>query len=126
MAYHVSKSEFASLVQEALKGLPDRFAAALDEVLIEIKLRPTRRQLESVGLSEQDLLMGLYVGHPLTERSVSDPSILPDKIEIFQEDCEIACESREQLVDEVRITVLHELGHHFGMSEEDLDALGFG
>lgn len=126
MAFHISKSEFAELVQQALRGLPTQFAAALDEVAIEIKDRPSRSQLRSVGLEADELLLGLYVGRPLTERSVQDGPALPDKIEIFQEDCEIAADSREQLVEEVRITVLHELGHHFGMDEDDLDALGYG
>jgi predicted Zn-dependent protease with MMP-like domain len=122
----VSKTEFAVLVSEALRELPPKFAAALDEVAIEIKDRPTRGQLRSVGLEDDELLMGLYSGRPLTERSVSDGPHLPDKIDIFQEDCELACDTREQLVQEVRITVLHELGHHFGMTEDDLDALGYG
>ena len=126
MAYHVSREEFAVLVQEAISELPEQFAAALNEVSIEIKTRPTRAQLRSVGLEDDELLMGLYTGQPLTERSVLDHARLPDTIQIFQEDCEIACDSREQLVSEVRITVLHELGHHFGLSEDELDRLGYG
>jgi len=126
MSYHVSKAEFAALIQEAIAELPPKFAAALDEVSIELKDRPTRRQLRSVGLKDDELLMGLYTGRPLTVRSVEDGPRLPDSIQIFQEDCEIACDSREQLLKEVRITVLHELGHHFGMNENDLDALGYG
>ena len=126
MAHHVTKTEFAALVQEAIAELPARFAAALEEVSIEIKDRPTRKQLRSVELGDDDLLMGLYTGRPLTERSVDDGPRLPDTIQIYQEDCELACDSREQLVAEVRITVLHELGHHFGMSEDDLDSLGYG
>lgn len=126
MAYHVSREEFAALVQEAISTLPEQFAAALNEVSIEIKTRPTRQQLQSVGLDDDELLMGLYTGRPLPERSVMDHGRFPDTIEIFQEDCEIACDSREQLVSEVRITVLHELGHHFGLSEDELDRLGYG
>ncbi|HRK32781.1 MAG TPA: metallopeptidase family protein [Tepidisphaeraceae bacterium] len=126
MAFHISPAEFAALVQEAIASLPPQFAAALEEVLIEIKPRPSREQLRSVGLADDELLLGLYVGRPMTERSVQDGPALPDKVEIFQEDCELACDSREQLVREVRITVLHELGHHFGMDEDDLEALGYG
>ena len=126
MPYHVSKTEFAALVEEALKDLPKEFAKALEEVSIEIRDRPTRAQLRSVGLGEDDLLLGLYSGRPLTERSVSDGPRLPDAIQIFQEDCEQACDSREQLIDEVRVTVLHELGHHFGLDEDELDGLGYG
>jgi predicted Zn-dependent protease with MMP-like domain len=126
MPYHVSKAEFADLVGEALDELPPRFARALDEVRIEIRDRPTRKQLQSVGLEEDELLLGLYTGRPITERSVDDGPRLPDAIEIFQEDCELVADSREQLKGEVRTTVLHELGHHFGLDEEDLDSLGYG
>lgn len=124
--YHVSRAEFSELVKEALKQLPPQFAAALEEVAIEISDRPTKSQLRSVGLDDDELLLGLYTGRPITERSVDDSGRLPDRIQVFQEDCELVSEGREQLIDEVRITVLHELGHHFGMSEDDLDALGYG
>lgn len=126
MPYHVSKSEFAALVEEALRDLPAEFATALDEVSVEIKDRPTPAQLRSVGLEEDQLLLGLYTGRPLTERSVTDGPRLPDAIQIFQEDCELACDSREELVQQVRMTVLHELGHHFGLDEDDLEGLGYG
>jgi predicted Zn-dependent protease with MMP-like domain len=62
----------------------------------------------------------------MTERSVLDSGSLPDQILIFQEDCELVSDSEEQLIQEVRTTVLHELGHHFGLSEDDLDRLGYG
>lgn len=92
---------------------------------LEVRKRPSKRELREVGLEEDELLLGLYVGQPLTERSVSDSGQFPDVIYIFQEDCELVSESAEQLVDEVRITVLHELGHHFGMDEDDLARLGY-
>ncbi len=62
----------------------------------------------------------------MTERSVEDSGRMPDVIYVFQQDVEMASDSEEQLVQEVRTTVLHEIGHHFGMSEEDLDELGYG
>ncbi len=126
MAHHVSKAEFARLVEKALADLPEEFARALDEVAMEIRDRPTREELADVGLGEDELLLGLYIGVPLTERSVSDSGRLPDKILIFKEDCEIACDSEGELVREVRITVLHELGHYFGLDEDELGEVGFG
>jgi len=122
----VSKAEFARLVEKALADLPEEFARALDEVAMEIRDRPTREELADVGLGEDELLLGLYIGVPLTERSVSDSGRLPDKILIFKEDCEIACDSEGELVREVRITVLHELGHYFGLDEDELGEVGFG
>jgi predicted Zn-dependent protease with MMP-like domain len=126
MAYRVSRKRFGELVEEAIAELPEPFAAFLEEVPIEIRDRPTPKMLRSVGLEEDELLLGLYVGRPRTERSVEESGRLPDVIYIFQEDVEEVCENEEQLVEEVRRTVLHEIGHHFGMGEEELDELGFG
>ena len=125
MAYHVSKSKFEKLVERALAGLPPQFAAFLDEVPVEIRDQPTRRQLRDAGLDEDELLLGLYVGRALTERSVEDSGLLPAVIYVFQDDIEEVSDSEADLVREVRTTVLHEIGHHFGMSEDDLDELGY-
>lgn len=126
MPRHVSKKEFELIVQQAISDLPDQFADFLEEVPIEIHTRPSRKLLREMGMDDDELLMGLYQGRSLTERSVEDSGRLPDVIYIFQEDHELVCETREELVREVRITVLHEIGHHFGMSEEQLDELGYG
>ena len=126
MAYHVSKAQFAKLVERALSELPASFAEHLEEISIEIRDRPSRRQLLDLGLKDDELLLGLYHGRPRTERSVLDGPAMPDVIYIFQEDVELVSDSERQLVDEVRTTVLHEIGHHFGMDEDELDELGYG
>ena len=126
MAYHVSKAKFAQLVERALAELPEQFAEFLEEVPVEIRDRPTRAQLRQLGLEKDELLLGLYTGVPRTERSVEHSGRMPDVIYIFQEDCELVSDSEEELVREVRTTVLHEIGHHFGMDEDDLDEVGYG
>jgi len=126
MPHHVSKDKFARLVEQALSELPSEFSRHLETVPLEIRDRPTRQQLLDLGLDENELLLGLYHGRPLTERSVLDGPSPPDVIYIFQEDVELASDSEPDLIEQVRVTVLHEIGHHFGMSEEDLDRLGFG
>ncbi len=126
MAYHVSKQRFAELVEEALAELPEPFASHLEEVSVEIKPRPTAKQLKEAGLEEDELLLGLYVGHPMTQRSVEMSAVLPDTIFIFQEDVELVSKNEKDLVEQVRVTVLHEIGHHFGMDEDDLDEVGYG
>ena len=126
MAYHVSKADFARYVEQALAELPEPFASHLEQITVEIKDRPTRKQLRSVGLKDDELLMGLYQGVGLPDRSVEHSGVLPDRILIFQEDHEIACDTARQLVEEIRTTVLHEIGHHFGMDEDDLDEVGYG
>ncbi len=126
MAYHVSKADFARYVEQALAELPAPFASHLEQITVEIKDRPTRKQLRSVGLKDDELLLGLYQGVALPDRSVQHSGVLPDRILIFQEDHELACDDPGQLVEEIRTTVLHEIGHHFGMDEDDLDAVGYG
>ena len=93
---------------------------------VEIRDRPSRKLLKSLGMDDDELLMGLYTGIPLTESSVEHSGQPSGLISIFQEDIELVCESAKDLVREVRVTVLHELGHHFGLDEDDLDKLGYG
>jgi predicted Zn-dependent protease with MMP-like domain len=124
MPYHVSKSEFNRLVEVALEDVPEQFAAYLEEVAIEVRDHPSPRQARETD--GDGLLLGLYHGRPRTQRSVMDDLVLPDVIYLFQKNIEEVCESEEDLIEQVRITVLHEIGHHFGMSEEDLDELGYG
>lgn len=126
MAYHVSKQRFAKLVEEALTDLPGAFTEYLEEVVVEVRDRPSIKQLKEAGLGRDDLLLGLYVGRPLTERSVEQSGGMPDVVYIFQEDIELVSETEEKLLDQIRTTVLHEIGHHFGMDEDDLDEVGFG
>jgi predicted Zn-dependent protease with MMP-like domain len=123
--YRVSKGEFSELVEQALAELPQQFAKFLEEVPLEILDQPTREQLRVAGVGPGMTLLGLYRGRPRTLRHVEDTGALPDVIYIFQQPIESVCNNREQLVRQVRITVLHEIGHHFGMTEEDLERLGY-
>ena len=126
MSIEVTDEAFDRLVRDAIAGLPGRFRAALDVVRVEVRDRPTRAELASVGLGEDELLLGLYRGVPLTQRSVSDPPRLPDVISLFKEDLEDACDDRVTLAAEVRTTLLHEVGHYFGFDEDELADLGYG
>jgi predicted Zn-dependent protease with MMP-like domain len=126
MPYRVSKPVFGELVERALQELPPLFADFLEEVPIEVRDRPTPAQMQRLGMRKNSLLLGLYHGRPLTQRSVEDSGRLPDVIYIFQEPIELVSQDEDQLVDQVRKTVLHEIGHHFGMSEADLEELGYG
>jgi predicted Zn-dependent protease with MMP-like domain len=126
MPYHVSKTRFGELVELALAELPEEFAEFLEEVPIEIEDHPTHAQLDSVNVPRgKGLLLGLYVGRPRTQRSVEHSGTMPDIIYIFQQPIEILSENEDHLIRQVRTTVLHEIGHHFGMTEEDLRRLGY-
>jgi len=120
MPIRINRREFQELVREALTGLPDEFAAAMQNVAVVVEEEPSAEELESVGLDpEQDDLFGLYQGVPLPERGPDAP-ILPDRISIYRLPILWACETRAEAVAEVRTTVIHELGHYFGLSEEEL------
>lgn len=114
---------FARLVRQALDDLPAPYCDWLDNVDVVIERRPRRSHLASAGLGPGETLFGLYEGIPLTERE-SYGMALPDKITIFQEPLEQEFRSEDELVEEVRRTVLHELAHHFGMSDDHLEELG--
>ena len=126
MAYRVSKERFGELVEAALGEVPEPFAKHLEEVSIEIRDLPTGREARLAGAEKDSLLLGLYHGRPRTHRNVMDDLVMPDVIYLFQRNIERVCDSERELIKQVHTTVLHEIGHHFGMSEEDLDELGYG
>ena len=126
VAYRVSKSKFAELVQRALEELPEEFEEFLEEVPVDVRQKPDAGHKAAVKLAPGALLLGLYRGRPRTQRSVEDSGAMPDVIYIFQDSIEQVCHSEEELVRQVRTTVLHEIGHHFGLDEDDLSRLGYG
>jgi len=113
-------SAFEELVAEALELLPEEFGRALDNIAVVVEDEPDAEVLTDAGMDpDQDDLFGLYEGIPLTERD-SLYSALPDRIIIYRLPILRACRSRRRVIREVRDTVVHELGHHFGMAEEDM------
>ena len=116
--------EFNQLVVEALDGLPVELSQFFDNVEVVVSDLPTRTQLQSVSLTNPYSLLGLYEGIPLTRRTSGYNMVLPDKITIFRLSIERICRSPEAVVDQVRHTVVHELAHHFGISDERLKELG--
>lgn len=119
-----SRETFEILVAEALDSLPDEIVDWLDNVAIVVGNQPTPGQLADAGLEPGDLLFGLYVGVPKTHRGFTYGEIVPDKIVIFQRPIELVCRTPAQVREQVRRTVLHEIGHHFGMDEGQLRAAG--
>jgi predicted Zn-dependent protease with MMP-like domain len=119
-----NQAQFEKLVADALDSLPDEILGWLDNVVVFVAERPTPRQLADAGLGPHALLFGLYVGLPKTRRGFTYGEIVPDKILIFQGPIEQVCRTPEQIRECVRKTVLHEIGHHFGMDEDQLRAAG--
>jgi len=125
----VSREEFRKLVAEAIEDVPEQFRAYLDNLAVEVEPIPDRSargRLRSVGLTDPRDLLGIYEGTPLTERSVEQPTRWPERIVVYQDNIQRICRTRRQIVRQVRKTVLHEIGHHFGLEEEDLEELGYG
>jgi predicted Zn-dependent protease with MMP-like domain len=121
----LSQDEFEELVDEALDSLPEEFLPYMENVVVEVVDRPSRQQLREMNIHKGHTLLGLYQGVPLTHKSVSAPFEWPERIWIFQRSIEAICDTREEIVNQVRKTVLHEVGHHFGLDEEDLRRLGY-
>ena len=118
------RAAFEQLVTEALDSLPDEVLHWLDNVAIVVGQWPTPQQLTQTGLRPGDLLFGLYVGVPKTQRGFTYGETVPDKIVIFQGPIEQVCRTPDQIRAQVRRTVLHEIGHHFGLDEGRLRAAG--
>ncbi|HEV8339491.1 MAG TPA: metallopeptidase family protein [bacterium] len=125
MPITVSRKVFARLVEEALASIPELLRARMDNVGIVIEEWPTREQLEEAGVEPDDHLFGLYEGTPLIERGILADPLLPDRISIFRGPLTEACDSAEEIREEVRRTVIHEVAHHFGMGEDALSDLGY-
>jgi len=120
----MQRRRFLHLVRRALADLPRPYADWLANVDVVVERRPRAHHLRTAGLEPGETLFGLYEGVPLTERASSYGMVLPDKITIFQEPLEVEFRHEAELVEEVRRTVLHELAHHFGISDDELERLG--
>jgi len=121
----LSNEEFDAVIQDAIEELPEQFLEHLDEVLIDVMDLPDRDMLHEVRVGKHGLL-GLYRGVPLPERSVDRAIELPARIILFKKNIERVCRGRDEMIEQIRITLLHEIGHHFGFDEEDLEELGYG
>lgn len=119
----ISRDEFEALVERAVADLPDEFREALDNVVVMVEEEPTAEDLEEVGIDpadpEADELFGLYHGTNRLERD-SHYSGLPDRVVIYRGPILRACDTRREAMREIRDTVQHELGHYFGLEEDEL------
>ena len=120
----MNRGRFERLVAEALDSLPLEFQEKMENVDVVIKAWPSREEVRRMGLPHREALLGLYEGVPLTERTSGYGLVLPDRITIYQEPVEACCRSAEEVRRQVRQVVTHELGHHFGISDERLRELG--
>jgi len=122
----LSQKEFDRIVKRAIGRISPEIRQHLKNVVISVRERPTRKMLQEMGLQPDELLLGVYRGVSLIKRSVTSPPLFPDTIILFQEPLEEACETKEKLEKQIEITVVHEVAHFVGISEERLEELGYG
>ena len=115
---HLTRQEFESLVEEALAGLPPQFAELLENVAVVVEEEPSDEDLEV--LEDDGELLGIYRGVALTHRTHDMLPMLPDQIAIFRGPILRIARSRRDAIHEVRDTVIHELGHYFGLHDDDM------
>jgi predicted Zn-dependent protease with MMP-like domain len=117
----MTRERFKELLQEAIDSIPRRFAREIENVAIVIEDRPSREVLAELEMGSDDLLLGLYQGVPLPERGWAHGNTLPDRITLYQKNIEEDCEGDDdEIVVAIGETLIHELGHYFGLSEDEI------
>lgn len=125
----LTPDQFEALVLDALDDLPPFFHRHMSNVAVLIEMWPSKRTLRDVGVPPGDTLLGLYTGIPLTERTSGYNLVAPDTVTLFQGPIEEAAaewegDYHDNVREEVRHTVIHEIAHHFGISDDRLRELG--
>jgi len=116
----MSRADFERLVADALASIPHRFRDAMQNIAIVVEDEPSRALLDEMDVEPPETLFGLYQGVPLTERRWDAGNLLPDRILIFQGPHERSAEDEDDLAIAIAETLIHEIGHYFGMSEEEI------
>jgi predicted Zn-dependent protease with MMP-like domain len=119
----MTKERFTELVEDALRGIPRRFRDAMQNVAVVVEDEPPQELLDEMEMEPGDTLFGLYHGTPLTQREANYGNVLPDRISIYQLPIEEACEDEEDIRMCVAETVIHEFGHYFGLTEEEIEEI---
>ncbi len=122
--YSISKEEFTQLANEVFEDLPDEFHRKIENIEIFIDDWPSPEVCLNLKIRRENLL-GLYTGVPIGKRSFFHTFTLPNQIYLYQKNIERICRSHQELADQIRRTLLHEIGHHFGMNDRELRSLGY-
>src|SRR5262249_53869755 len=121
----MDRNAFETLLRNAIEELPDEFREKLQNVVIIVEDYPSEELRRQMDLPPDDTLFGLYEGVPLTERGFFEQPLHPDRILIFQRAIEDECDSPEEIKDELKTTLVHEVAHFFGMDDDYLEELGY-
>lgn len=112
------RARFERLVAQALDNLPPQFAQRLTNIAVIVEPRPSREVAKDLGGD----ILGLYQGASEMEQSPMAPYELPEVIVVYQENIEAVCRTDDEIIEEIRKTVIHEVGHHFGLSDDQMEA----
>jgi predicted Zn-dependent protease with MMP-like domain len=119
----MTREAFEQEVAAALATIPKRFRAAMENLAIVVEDEPSRDLLREMDIEPPDTLFGLYQGIPLTERRWDHGNALPDRIVLFQGPHEREAADDDDLTASIAETLIHEIGHYFGLSEEEIEAI---
>lgn len=119
----MTRAAFEHLVRDALSLIPRPFRERLANVEIVVEDAPSPALLAEMGYEPGETLFGLYHGTPLTERAWAHGNTLPDRIVIYQRSLEAAFDDADEMFEEVCLTLIHEAGHYFGLSEDEIEAI---
>ena len=119
----MTRQEFLGLVDKALETIQQRFRDALSNIAIVVEDEPSAEAIEETGIEPPDTLLGLYQGTPLAERQWAHGNVLPDKVTLFQSPIEDASEDGDDVIVAIGETLIHEIGHYFGLSEEEIEEI---
>lgn len=119
----MERKRFEQLVAEALASVPRRFRDAMKNIAIVVEDEPAPDLLDEMGIAPPDTLLGLYQGTPLTERTWAYGNTLPDRVLIFQGPHERDADDEDDLVVAIGETLIHEIGHYFGLSEDEIQEI---
>jgi predicted Zn-dependent protease with MMP-like domain len=119
----MTRARFERLVAEAVTLIPKRFRREMNNLALVVEDEPSEELLEEMEIEPPDSLYGLYQGTPLPERSWAFGNALPDRITIYQRPIEEDCEDEDEVRAVIGETLIHEVGHYFGMSEEEIEEI---
>lgn len=127
MGMHISRQQFELLAEKALAGIPRKYRRLFHNVSIVVQDMPDEEDVEITGVPADELL-GLFKGASMQEQEsfFAVPPPMPNTIYLYQRNIEAVCRTADELTDEIRMTLLHEVGHYFGMTEEDLEEFESG